>query len=43
MEKLTRDLQELKRKYYEQRRRDTLLKERERQLISQRELTGTCT
>jgi chromosome segregation ATPase len=38
MEKLTRELQEVKRKYYEQRRRETLLKERERQVASQREL-----
>lgn len=31
MEKHTRELQEAKRKYYEQRRRETLQKERERQ------------
>ena len=37
MEKLTRELQVAKRKYYEQKRRDTLSKERERQTI-QREL-----
>ena len=30
MEKLTRELQEVKRKYYEQKRRETLHKERER-------------
>lgn len=35
MEKLTRELQKIKRKYYEQRRRETLIEERERQLVSQ--------
>ena len=38
MERLTRELQDVKRKYYEQRRRETLQKERERQVASQREL-----
>ena len=39
MERLTRELQDVKRKYYEQRRRETLHKERERQQASQRDLT----
>jgi len=40
MEKLTRELQDVKRKYYEQKRRETLHRERER-AASQRELTVT--
>ena len=37
MERLTRELQEVKRTYYEQKRRETLHRERER-AASQREL-----
>jgi len=37
MERVTRDLQDVKRKYYEQKRRETLTKERERVQLSERE------
>ena len=36
-ERVTRDLQDVKRKYYEQKRRETLTKERERVQLSERE------
>ena len=43
MERLTRDLQDVKRQYYEQKRRETLLKERERQAATQPPLELTST
>ena len=37
MERVTRELQDVKRKYYEQKRRETLAKERERVQMQERE------